>query len=94
MLIRLFEVFLAAMWILIGVTQVFLPLLLGLPIFPVFRRRRTLERRLAEARERKEEAVLVRQVRELEDEANLAAQSPEPPPATASTEGGTTDGNA
>ncbi len=58
-------------------TQVLIPILLGRPIFPAVRGRRRLERELAEARDRLEQARLQRELADLKRSVDEVRMPPE-----------------
>lgn len=61
-IIRVLEAAAALLFILFVVTQIFWPMYRNRPLFPLFRKRATLERDLAEAREKRDEADLKRTI--------------------------------
>lgn len=63
------DLLLVATVVIVGVTQLVIPLLRGRPIFPILRRERMLEREIAEANADLEQARLER---ELEDKRRAA----------------------
>ena len=60
----LLDLLLVATVILVGVTQLLIPLLRGRPIFPIFRRERILVSEIAEAEADLEQAKLERRLEE------------------------------
>lgn len=63
-IVAVFELALAVLVVLAGITQIVLPLWRGTPLFPLFRTERKLEAELEEAREEVVEADLRKQIEE------------------------------
>ena len=72
------DLLLVATVLLVGVTQLLIPLLRGRPIFPIFRRDRSLMNELAEANADLEQARLERELEEKRRAADrLRGEDPE-----------------
>ncbi len=75
-LLALLDILFVALIILTLVTQVLFPALAGLPLFPFFRRRRSLESKLAAARESVAEAGIENAISEEEKRASALRKQP------------------